>query len=186
MNKSYDVVFSSTPEQMGRILKLEEQSSEAWSADDLRAMVQHQLSTPLEFDLGGVRLSPQQRQAAIQALTAATRAGIKTFGDLFQNRQPPISVLKLSHKFFKPDISSSANLPQESKVAYLFYLTSIVVARIRCRERIAKLTEEQLLQGIKSMLALPWIDEGLRSLLSEVELMAVRSSEHSSSAPWSH
>ena len=50
---------------------------------------------------------------------------------------------------------------------YLFYLLSIVVARVRYGANISKLTNLQQLQTINSIVKQPWVENQIRELLAE-------------------
>ena len=130
-------------------------------------MVQHQLSAPLQFDLGGVELPELEQGPAKQALASATASGIITFTGLFQSSHPPLPLLRLSQNFFKQNIRRHPQDSPSKKVNYLFYLLSIVTARVRVGANITRLTDAQQLQAIDSMSNRPWVDEQLRQLLAE-------------------
>ena len=167
MKKLYatDLLFTSTPEQVSRLLKLDQTNSESWHAEDLRSMVRHQMAAPLSFDLGSIPLSPAEQKTAAETLAQATRSDIPTFGDLFQTEHPPIELLKLCQKFFKQNAMSHPKGSPEQQVGYLFYLLSIVTARVRTGINPSKLSDADQLHGIQSILDRAWIDEPIRQLL---------------------
>ena len=169
MKKSYasDVVFLSTPEQISQLLHLDETKPEPWQEDDLPAMIQHQMSAPLEFDLGSAKLSGSELKTASESFASATHSNIRTFGELLKNPRPPLDLLRLSQKFFRQKVKEHPKGSSEQKLSYLFYLLSIVVARIRHGANISRLTDDEQLQAIKSMIKKTWVEEKILELLSE-------------------
>ncbi|PWU21947.1 MAG: hypothetical protein C5B50_00475 [Verrucomicrobia bacterium] len=162
-----ELVSSSTPDQMAKLLKVDPKTSEAWGPDDLRVMVRHQLSAPLDFDLSPSEPATGQEKRFSDTLTVARELGTRTFSDLYFSPAPPIELLKEAQKFFKRNLSACAKDSPEWKVAYLFYLLSIVVARIQHRANTSKLQDRDQLRGIDSALAWPWVDAQVRRLLEE-------------------
>ena len=169
MKKLYatEVVISSTPEQVSKLLQLDPATPEQWQQVDLHAMVRHQMSAQLAFDLGSIKLSQPEHKTATDSLTEAARSDVTTFADLFGSNRPPLELLKLSHKFFRQNVTSSPKGSPEQKVAYLFYLLSIVTARVRLDVKITKLSDQDLLQGIRSTINRDWVDDRMRTLLEE-------------------
>ena len=169
MKESYSsrVVFKSTPEQFSRLMRLDETAPEAWERGDLAAMVRHQLSATLEFDLNTLKLDARERTELAHSGGAAARSSFRTFGDLFQASHPRVDLLQFSQRFFKQKVTERAKGSPEQKVVYLFYLLSIVVARIRAGARISKLSDAALLAGIQSIMNRPWVDQQIRELLVE-------------------
>jgi len=161
------MVSRSTPEQLSVLLKLDPKTSESWGTQDLRALISHQMAAPLDFDLGSVKLSQAQQQTATESLTEANKSNIRTFGELFHAPHPPLELLRLSQKFFKQNFTNSPKDSPEQKVAYLFYLLSIVAARIRTGVNISKLPDEQQLKVIESLMKRSWVEERIRKLLVE-------------------
>jgi hypothetical protein len=169
MKKLYasDMLTSSTPEQVSKLFQLDQATPEQWRPEDLRAMVRHQMSAPLEFDLGTVKLSQLEQKTAAESLTDAARSDIKSFGDLLSTDRPPLELLRLSQKFFKQNVASSSKGSPEQRIAYLFYLLSIVAARTRLKVKTSKLSDMELLNGIQSMVNRTWIDDRVRALLED-------------------
>jgi hypothetical protein len=164
---SSKVVFASTAEQISRLLQLDQGTAESWEPDDLRSMARHQMAAPLDFDLGSSKLNEPRQKSPGVALTNAARSEINTFEDLFTHSHPPLELLKLSQKFFKQNVAMHPKGSVEQKVAYLFYLLSIVVARVRAGVKISKLTDDEQRQAIKSMMGQPWVDDEIKELLAE-------------------
>ena len=95
----------------------------------------------------------------------AAAAGIKTFEELFHHGQPPLGLLKRTKEFFKAMASRAQKDSPEHRLAYVLYLLSIAVARIRLGEKITNLTDEELLECIEWAEKQAWLDERTRELL---------------------
>src|SRR5439155_26617391 len=151
MNETYStrIMFLSTDEQVSKLMDLGRETQ------DPTALQQHQMDSPLNFDLGTVTVSELQRKRTTESFADATRSGIETFRDLFANRNPPLELLKLSQKFFKYRLALEQGQSINQKVFYLFYLLSIVVARVRYGTNISTLTNLQELQPIISTVNQP-------------------------------
>lgn len=130
------------------------------------AMVQHQMSAPLQIELERLGLPMAEQQGLAAALSEATRASITTVGDLFQNPEPPLKLLELSKSLFKQRIAKAPKESPQHRLYYVFYLLSIVAARVRQNTNISKLTDTQQLQAIDSMSKRAWIGEAARELLA--------------------
>jgi hypothetical protein len=128
-------------------------------------MVRHQLLAPLEFDLLSLGLNAAEKKSVTHS--GNRQAHLTTFGDLFQAPDPPSALLKLSHRFFKQKVTNHHTDSSEHKIAYVFYLLSIILARVRTGERISKLTDKQLLDSIQLEASLPWVDPQIKELLVE-------------------
>jgi hypothetical protein len=128
-----------------------------WSKAELGAILDHQLSSPLADDL--------------LACDPGTPAYLKvpdiaTFRDLFLNARPPIELLELAKRFAKRGRDDPQDLvPKE--VSTVLYFLSVAVALARWGQRISRLNDEALREGIEWALAQPWLDDDTRRLLSE-------------------
>ena len=147
-------------------MDLDEATPGAWSEQDLPAMLRHQLSAPLEFDLSSLEVKGAEVRARDKTLTAAAKERIKSFGDLLFHPEPPLVLLKLSKEFFKKRTQDCKKDSSEWKIAYLFYLLSILVAGTRA-PKISALTHGDLLKGVKWALGQKWVNERTRALLAK-------------------
>lgn len=135
----------------------------AWQPEELGAMFRHQMTTPVEFDLGGFDPAFARR---IQLLAGAQGLLVKSFRDLFQHPRPPVALLEAVKDFAKRTASSrEATLPKA--IARMLYYLSIASALVRCDRRITKLNNTELLQGFRWATTQPWLDVEHRALLEE-------------------
>ena len=102
-NPSEAVLRSSTG-QLAKIMNLDEGTPDAWSEEDLAAMLRHQLAAPLEFDLSSVEVEDAEARKRDETLTGAAKKRIKLFGDLLFHREPPLELLRLAKEFFQEKI----------------------------------------------------------------------------------
>jgi len=139
-----------------------------WRPEELASILRHQLSAPVELDLQ--RLGPIPAAHVGRLLETATPP-IRSFGDLFGHPRPPLELLELAKEFAKASPQSSdAPLPDE--IAAVFYVLSIVVARVRCGRRITEMDDVALRRQLRWAAGQPWVDaetcgrllEGLRVL----------------------
>ncbi|HWE01529.1 MAG TPA: hypothetical protein VG326_03900 [Tepidisphaeraceae bacterium] len=135
----------------------------AWPEEELGAVMRHQLSSPVQFDLQAL---PGPSADRLEALCAAEGLVIKSFNDLLFHPHPPIELLEMTKRFAKathghPD----AIVPKD--VALLLYYSSIMVALTRCGKRITGLSDHDLALGIRWALDRTWIDEPTRRMLNE-------------------
>lgn len=164
---STSAVNGSDAARLLRLLDVNENTSINWQWADVEAMFQHQLSAPLDFDLSGEVAHGATTVAALKELTVAGHAGIKTFGTLFLHDEPPVGLLKLSKDFFKRTAKAHPKDSDEHQVAYMCYLLSVIVARLRQRKRLTNLKDSEFLPGIEWALKQDWAGKTIHKVLSE-------------------
>jgi hypothetical protein len=188
-------VFLSGSDGLARLINLDEGTKDLWQAEELGSIWRHQLNAPLG-DIPHPALSPKGRGDHARALRFPLPAGgedkgegerqeatesqnytpgssrasgpkpNQTFRDLFQHQKPSLGLLREVKDFGKAQRNNpESSLPQE--IATLLYHLSIVVALVRCRERITTLSDKQIREGIDWALAEPWVDERTRALFHE-------------------
>lgn len=150
--------------QLSKLLELEPATPDAWAGRDLPAMLRHQYAASLEFDLGSPKLARRAAWSRKLLLGDAAGGGIRCFADLLCHPEPPLELLKLSKEFFKARTRLCKKSSPEWKVAYLFYLLSIVVAGERA-SLLSKLSPADLLKGIGWAVKQGWVDERTRKLV---------------------
>src|SRR5262249_23618648 len=148
------------PRLLAQFLEVEEVPPGIWPAHELGAILRHQMATPVRLDLESVGSTFRAR---LQALPAGQQPGALTFGDLFQQAAPPLELLVLVKQFAKASrVRGESVLPAE--IATVIYLTTIVVARLRCGQRISAQSDESLTYGIQWVIDQRWVDERTRAL----------------------
>jgi hypothetical protein len=134
-----------------------------WQPEELEAMLQHQLSAPLEIDISFLG---REATCRLDVLRSAAVPPIETFHELFHHRAPPVELLELTKEFAKACRTRSDRL-LPSEIAAIVYVLSIVVARTRCGQRISKLEDDALRHSLEWALEQPWVDPSTRALLGE-------------------
>ena len=134
----------------------------AWSQEDLRAMLAHQLATPLVYDLSADRDS---HELLGRLHESADRDRLPCFADLLADRAVPVELLTLVKRFAKAQLKSQDDaLPRE--IASVLYYAAIA-AGLRTGVRVTHLDDAQLRAGLKWVVQQPWVDPTLQSLCSQ-------------------
>ena len=155
-------IRKSSLEALSRMMALKGDGS-VWRPDELGAILRHQLSAPLEFDLG----SRAPRLASkVRTLAAAQGLRMKSFADLFAHPNPPAELLQLTKQYAKA-CGKRPESPLPREIAMLLYFLSIAVALVKCQQRISDLDDAQLRQGFEQFFKQSWVDEGSRAILSQ-------------------
>jgi hypothetical protein len=156
-------VFDTDPRELAQLLDLQPDPERIWRADELGAILKHQLSAPLHVDL--IALA---QGLAVKLRTLAESEGLllKSFRDLLHHPNPPVELLQITKQFAKScRLSPGSPIPRD--IASVLYFASIGVALLRCRRRITGLSDDEVRQGLDWVLSLPWVDEPTRLLLRE-------------------
>jgi hypothetical protein len=160
---SGDQLDKTDPPRLSQLLSLDESSSRTWEPDELSAILRHQLSAQLEFDLGDI--SAELTELGVLGHAGTLRWSV-TFGDLLQSARPSLPLLDRAKRFAKACKSDpGAALPEE--VATVMYFACIIVARMRCGARISALDDEALREGLRWAVSQRWVDDETGRLLRE-------------------
>ena len=161
-NSSYRV-RDTDPRFLAEIMAVDEAAQRVWRPEELGAIFQHQLSAPVELDLGNLEpgLGPKLRMlASSQGLL------LNSFRDLLQHPNPPIELLRLTKEFAKA-CRDHPESPLPPEIATVLYYASITVALTRCGRRISGLDDAALRGGLEWAVSQPWVDESTRALLQQ-------------------
>lgn len=143
------------PKSLARLMGLGNDPQHwGWGRHELADVLRHQLHAPLLFDVNATA-------------GAADEGGpVGCLDDLFRHPRPPLPLLRLTKDFAKvADQPPDGAVPAE--VATVLYYAAIVAAFLRHGERISRLSDEQLSQGVAWGLGQPWLDETLAGLFKE-------------------
>ena len=155
------------PQRWGRLLQIEGQRT--WRPEEFGEILRHQLNAPLGSDLE--HLDPATADH-LKALAEAESLKIRSFADLFRHPHPPIDLLRLIKDYAKSNRDHpESHLPGE--VAAVIYYLSIVVAWLRCGQKITRLSEPDLQQGVDWALSLSWTDEETKTTFREAQKLLV-------------
>jgi hypothetical protein len=153
------------PRLLAQILATDDVPRRLWPADELGAILRHQMATSVQMDLESAGSKFQSRLAA---LPAAKQPGSLTYQGLFQLASPPVDLLNLVKQLAKSSrMRGESMLPPE--IATVVYLAAIVTARLRLGQRITEQSDEALLYGIQWVLDQPWVDANTRALFRDAK-----------------
>lgn len=134
-----------------------------WRDEELGAILRHQMTAPLQVDLINL-----ERGLAVKVRSLAESQGLtlKSFGDLLAHPNPPVELLRITKDFAKA-CRLSLHSPIPHDIASVLYFASIAAAMVRCRTRITGLSGDALADGLRWVLARPWLDAPTRSVVEE-------------------
>jgi hypothetical protein len=136
----------------------------------MAAILKHQLSAPLEPDLGAVERPDHGERWEHETPTPTWPA---TFGELMHHPRPPVALLERVKVFAKASkVKATGPLPPQ--VATILYFASIVVAQLRCDARITGLDDDAILKGTQWALAQSWLDQPTRAIFEEAAVRLTR------------
>jgi hypothetical protein len=157
---SEDKLETTHPSRLAQMLTAD--GADRWRAEEMGAILRHQLSVPLELDLAGTA-SADSAQIAIEGAQTSWPA---TFGDLLHHARPPLEMLQRVKRFAKA-CKVKADGPLPTEVATVLYFASIVVALLRCDTRISELDDKAIRTGTDWVLAQTWLDQPTRSIFEQ-------------------
>jgi len=133
-----------------------------WEPEEFRAIVEHLLRSPMQFDLAG--LDPNV-SGKLAWLTESQGLLLKSFGDLLRHRLPPLELLELTKEWAKANRECpESSLPPE--VVSVLYYACIAAALVRLGKRITKLSDAQLQTGFAWSASQAWAGDELSQLFS--------------------
>jgi len=151
------------PARLADLLRVSDSSDPDWRPEELAGVLRHQLSVPLDVELGvrgELAAGPEERPPSPGA------GRLTSFADLLAHPSPPVAVLVETKEFAKaccerPD----AALPAE--ISAIMYYASIAAALVRCGQRITSLDDTALLTGLGWALEQEWLIADLRPLFEQ-------------------
>jgi hypothetical protein len=162
-------IYESRADWLAEMMDAGDTDRVLWQEEEYGAILECQLSAPLDFDLSYLG---EQTRERVRTLCSGQRPPITSFHDLLHHACPPVELLRLAKEFARAAQSRSDLLPPAhgvpllpSDVALLLYTLSIVVAMTKCGCRITKLDDQALRHSFAWALNLSWVDEPTRELL---------------------
>ncbi len=155
---------------LSQLLDLDTQESASWTADELSAILAHQLAAPLAVDL---KSQAPDIEEQLQQINAEQETPIKTFADLLFHTQAPQSLTALVKEFAKRQSNTGA-LSEE--IISLLYVSAICASLAHGDRSISSLDDATLLANIEQLLTLPWLEAQLRDLLQRTKAQLASSS----------
>jgi hypothetical protein len=156
-------IFSSCAESLVKLMDVDGGDRELWTPGELGAILEHQLSASVEFDLGALG---HELRGRILAMATAASPPIETFRDLFTHPHPPLELLELTKQFAKW-CRKHPEKPLPEDVVTVLYFLSIIVALVKCGSPISKLDNQALQHGLKWAMAQSWLDRDTQRLFHQ-------------------
>src|SRR5262249_19687361 len=88
----------------------------------------------------------------------------KTFGQVLNDDNSPVALLKLVKDFAKQALQSDEDVQLQSVGAALYY-AAYAAGIVRCRQRLGGLLDDELKKGFEWALSRDWLDESPRKLI---------------------
>jgi hypothetical protein len=145
---------------MSTMLNLRGIHVHVWGPQELKEMLRHQLSAPLQLSLGtlSAEVSHQIKESQLERLL--------TLEQLLHDPSPSIELLKLVKRFAKLCRRDRENsLPSE--IVMLLYYASIAAAMVRLDQAISDLGPASLKRGMGWLATQEWLSDDLRTLLNQ-------------------
>ena len=149
------------PRAMSTMLELRDPDQHAWRPHELRDMLAHQLSGPLQLSLGALSAEVAHQVRLAQPPVAP----LLTLGELLRHPQPPVELLKLVKRFAKMCRRDPQN-PLPPELVMLLYYASIAASLVRLQKAISDLPPASLMHGLTWLAAQDWVDEEVKTLLT--------------------
>lgn len=154
-------VFKSSPQNLARMLDLNGLGDLDWQPNDLGAMLRHQLSMPVCFDLDQIRLDSSR-----QVRWKIDDTSKHSFGALFRGAGVSPDLLILSKDYAKASLAHPDSCIPRA-IAEVIYYCSIAAALVHCGTRISQLDGEALIRCFQRAMDQPWLDESLVPLFQK-------------------
>jgi len=132
-----------------------------WSSSDLRAILEHQLATPLASELD--RLAEFAQYSREQASSIIDGCGCYSFGDLLRDDSPSVSALSMLKDYAKGSLVNEGDLPRD--VARVLYVIAILRGRQAGSGDITSLDETSIERETRRCLTFGWLPNDIRALL---------------------
>jgi hypothetical protein len=154
------------PERLMELMGLGTAAHQPWSEEELAAILQYQLSRPLEQDLGPLPAPLRQQLGKVEPGLAPVN---DTFGFWLHHAHPPVELLRLIKQYAKSCHKNPlSGIPP--KVALALYYLSLAAALVRCKTRITSLSNEELKVGFDQLSKSPWLAEDSRAVFEQAWL----------------
>ena len=132
-----------------------------WSSSDLRAILEHQLATPLVSELD--QLAEAGRIPSDQVLRILEASGCRTFLDVIRNVSLCADAIRLVKDLAKTSLAHSGDLPRD--VARVLYVLAILRAQQAGVSDLTSLDSASLERETRRCLTFGWLPDEIRCLL---------------------
>lgn len=132
-----------------------------WSSSELRAMLEHQLATPLASEHERFAEIAYCSLEQVSAVIEGCRGD--TFGDLLRYESSSIKAVRLVKDFAKESLANEGDLPKE--VARVLYIMAILRGRDVGGGHMTSLDDESVEREARRCLTFGWLPEDVRNLI---------------------
>ena len=153
---SQDDLDKSQPPRLAEVLAVDPAAPEALSAEELGAILRHQLATPIARDTNSPVDSPDDGGDEL------------TYGQLLAAGRPPLDVLRRVKTFAKSS-KADPNGPLPPEVATVLYFATICRARLSHGSRISGLDDAGVAEGVRWTLRQAWVPESIHELVAAAQ-----------------
>ncbi len=160
---STNTIFLSGPAGLARILAQDQPGASLWAMEEMRAMWEHQLRTPIETDLGMVQSPTADNDSQPKPATACAA---KSFRELLHDPNPPWALLKKAKDFAK-QTHKEAEDSQLKEIAAALYYASYAAGMTRRGKKLGGMGKLELREGFEWALGRTWLDEQTKELIAE-------------------
>jgi len=151
--------YAGEPQSLMSLMDLDLLGTQHWSREELGAILAHQLEAPLAGDL-------RRHVADLEKELAQAPAQVRTFGQLLSHPQPPVKLLEGVKRFAKAS-RADPDSPLPDETATVLYFAAIVVAMLRCGQRITRMNDDALRYSLDWVCKQAWLDARSRALFDE-------------------
>jgi len=134
----------------------------AWSANDLQAILLHQLAAPLSSEAEDIAAADRTDFTTIVEIIE--QSGCQTFEDALQRQPPSRRLLAAFKNYAKALLRTEEGLPRD--VARILYIACIQCGRRAGFRDITSLDVLSLQREVRRCLTFGWLPDDVRSLLA--------------------
>lgn len=154
-----------SPGQLADLLECTQPEARLWRPEELGALLRHQLTAPIEVDLGSL---PKATAQQLKGMTESEGLLLKSLADLLDHPRPPLSLLRLVKDFAKAAHAAPRG-PLPPEIARVMYYSSIAAAYLRWGERITQLDGEAMLRGFDWVQNQDWVCTDVKGLVAAAQ-----------------
>lgn len=156
-------INASSRKLLGSLLDSSRLDLGPWSLADLRAILEHQLDTPLLAERERFEETSSDAALPVAELDAS---GAATFGELLMSDSTSGSTLRLVKDFAKASLAAEGDLPRE--VARVLYTLAILVALKVGEASVTSLDDEAARREGYRCLTFAWLPASVASRLRQL------------------
>jgi hypothetical protein len=161
MSESTRKILQGDAKKLAQMMDLEGPELESWGADELSAVLRHQLETPILFDLEGCDSQIQRNLHALVDVHGHLR---RSFGSVLHLADAPVELLVLTKEFAK-SMLAHPDSAMPTPIAEVLYYASIAAALVWHNHWISQLSADELAACFRRLAAQPWVDDATRQVL---------------------